>query len=352
MNFIVGANGQGKTNLVEAIHFLSLARSFRTSNIKDLILWGERSCSVFGTLVGEGYDIELGVSIENGRKRTFLNKDAVSAVTDFIGKMVCVGFSPTDMALVKGAPNERRRLMDRHMAELNPAFMRVLVDYSRAIKNKNALLKLGGVKNEEIESWNQILSAQIVIIEAQRRQFIELLEHSAQKFHHQFADADGDLTLTLKSSVCLEEENLNETFILDRLNSMVEREKIMKACLVGPHRDDLIFKLAGKDARSFSSQGQARSIVLSLKLGVIELLEKTRGESPIILLDDVESELDSKRSGSFFEIILDQGRQVFITGTELREERIARHPDSAVWYIDNGVVAAHGGQQMPVSVCN
>ncbi len=316
VNVFVGANAQGKTNLVEALHFLAQTKSFRTSQNKELIRWGENSMSVFADLECDLIDAqyEIGVALEDGEKSLYLNKDKLRSVTEYLGKLITVSFSPTDISLVKGPPSGRRRFIDKHLVDLLPKSIQNLINYQKALKHKLSLLKSGNAHRVALDPWNRILATEAAAISRARIDFIKMLEESARGILHRFAPDDPPLCLELDSNSFVQEPDVEEIF--KKLSEAHDRECMTKSALVGPHRDDLLILLGKKDARAFSSQGQARSIVLSLVIAVLELIEKTRGEPPIILLDDVNSELDLERSQSFFELVLQRRRQIFVTGTD------------------------------------
>lgn len=315
-NFIVGRNGQGKTNLVEAINILSIGRSFRTTSLDELVRWKEKACSVFATVNTNLGRIDLGVSIEGESRKAFLDGEQVEFVGAFLGKLLCISFSPTDIALVKGSPSERRKFVDKHMVDLDPLLMPALVEYHKALRNKNALLKRGVSEARALDTWSELLAAAALKIHLGRVQFLQDLQERAARIYTQFCGDDGALTFNLKSSAFSSDTPVSIEGLLERYQQVREREILFRASVIGPHRDEVHIELDGNPARAFASQGQSRSIVLSLKLGVLELLEERRNERPVILLDDVESELDAGRRRALVALIHERHCQTFITGTE------------------------------------
>ncbi len=312
-NMVVGRNGQGKTNLVEAISFLSSLKSFRTSESKDLVKWGHDSASVFGKVVKSGEEIELGVSIERGSRKAYLNGEQVKVLSKFLGQLVCISFSPTDIGIVKGAPEGRRKLIDRHLVDLNPSLIHVFMDYAKGLKSKSNLLRAGCRDKEAIRSWNRGLAQNGEIILSSRLEFVsELAAITRDKFTY-FSPSDGEIHLVLKTGV-------TPGNVASSLENYLDKEIAAQRCLIGPHRDDIDIILGGNEAKAFASQGQSRSIILAIKLAIIDLVESKLGDSPVILLDDVDSELDEGRSNLLFELIIKQGKQVFVTSTEARRK--------------------------------
>lgn len=190
------------------------------------------------------------------------------------------------------------------------------VAYHKALRAKNKLLMSGDLDRAGLETWNSLLARFGIVILRARREFVDTLRVVVQPIHEEFCAPDGKLELTLKSSVKDEVIEKGEEALFAHFMDVAERELRLKKAVVGPHRDELVLSLAGKEARSFASQGQTRGIVLALKLAVIHILEEQLGDSPVVLLDDVESELDARRKGLLFELVFTQGRQVFITGID------------------------------------
>ncbi|MBN8547684.1 MAG: DNA replication/repair protein RecF [Deltaproteobacteria bacterium] len=337
-NFIVGKNGQGKTNLVEAINLLSIGRSFRTTGLDELIRWKEKSCSVFATVNTSSGRIDLGVAIEGESRKAYLDGEQVEFVGAFLGKLLCISFSPTDIALVKGSPQERRKFLDKHMVDLEPQLMTALVDYHKALRNKNALLKAGVSDARALDTWNELLAAAALKIHLGRAQFLADLQDRAAKIYAKFSADDGAVTLGLKSSAFASETPVTIEGLLERYAQVRDREIHFRASAIGPHRDEVQIDLAGNPARAFASQGQSRSIVLSLKLAVLELLEQRRNERPVILLDDVESELDAARRAALVALIYERECQTFITGTEQHQGNLSSSQKALELIISGGEI--------------
>jgi DNA replication and repair protein RecF len=316
VNLVLGNNGQGKTNLVEAVHLLSTAKSFRTSDIKDLVKSGEREASVFAEVAQKDSEFSLGIQIAAGKRSVLLNNQPLTSLAGFIGKLLTVTFSPTDLAIVKGSPQGRRSFIDKHLIDLRPAALGEMLQYSRALKNKNSLLRGGEARAADLDPWDQIMARAAVTIVRERQALIEELQKSAATI---LADlcAEERLTISLESSLLNHAQEISAEAFMKVFIKNREREIALHRTVTGPHRDDVALCINGLDARSFASQGQARSIILALKLGVIDLLEKGREESPVLLLDDVDAELDRSRREILFRAVFKGERQIFVTGTEL-----------------------------------
>jgi DNA replication and repair protein RecF len=334
--YITGLNGNGKTNLVEALYVLSGSRSFRTSSQSELLKWGKRESSVFGTIARKDGTDEIGIAFTPGQRTAFKNGNQLSSVSDLVGLCGVVAFSPSDLSLVKGAPAGRRRFLDRHMVDLQPSFLGTLVAYQRAVASKAALLKNSNVDLSQVEAWNEILTEHGGKIVENRLNFVKSLEDKARVFQSEFAQTDGELRLTLESDFVSKTGDVSREAIAQGLHKIAEREIAMRSTLFGPHRDDVSICLGnagredGVDARAFASQGQTRSIVLALTLGVIELMEDKLGEAPIVVLDDVDSELDAPRAKRLFAALGRRERQLIITGTALPPPELEQGVHAAV----------------------
>lgn len=343
--YITGLNGNGKTNLVEALYLLSGSRSFRTSSFSELLKSGSHEGSIFGEVTTANGTEELGmVFTPEGRKAVVNGKD-LGSVADLLGRFRVVAFSPTDLSLVKGSPSGRRRFLDRHMVDLNPPFVNVLMGYQRALASKSAVLKQPGCSMETLKPWNEVLASACEKIVDNRAKFLEILNEKSRAFHKSYAPSDGDLEIELESDFLREGSALPHDEILARFEGAGPREIATRAPTVGAQRDDLAIKLGGVDAKAYASQGQTRSVVLSMKLGVIEMIEGKTGEAPVIVLDDVDSELDRSRAGALFKALTSRPRQIVVTATqppseELLREHLAHLAPPQIVTVSDGVARA------------
>lgn len=324
LNFIIGRNGQGKTNLVEAIHILSTGRSFRTSTLKNTIHWDCTEAAVAATLQQSISDRNLRVILKERSREYHIDGKRVRSLVEFVGTLVSVSFAPDDLRLIRGGPVERRKFIDKHIVDATPSTLRHFTAYQRALKHKNALLKAGEQKRDAFTPWNEILIQEGYKIAQLRKSFLELLQGHVREAHGFFSARDGLIQLNLQSDFLADDNLLDKAAVEDKFAGLLPKEIAIKRCLLGAQRDDLIVRLNDKESKSFASQGQVRSIVLALKLGVLALLEQTLEDSPVILLDDVDSELDEQRSEEFFDLLLHNKRQVLITGTAFSEKRLNR----------------------------
>ena len=317
-NFISGRNGQGKTNLLEALALLSTGRSFRTSNIKELIRKSEKSAAVSAQVHNRLGQCELTITIDGPAKNALVDGKKITRFADYHGRLTSVSFIPADVELVRGAPSERRAFLDKHSVDSRPAHLADLSAYQRAQRHKNFLLKSGVTNLEQYQPWNALLAQSGLAIIKARRELVENISEEIKDLTGEFMSTDGALKFSISESI-KELDGAKE--LENKLNQELTRDIKLGYARLGPHRDDLEINLGELDARSFASQGQARTIVLLMKIAIARILEREHGEAPIVLLDDIDSELDSERYRGLLELLMCKGRQVFITSTERRSLR-------------------------------
>jgi DNA replication and repair protein RecF len=337
--YITGLNGNGKTNFIEAIYLLSGSRSFRTNVSNELSRWGESQCSVFGVVTTALGTEELGISLTPGRREAFSNGDPLGSISELLGRLCIVAFSPADLMLIKGSPSGRRRFLDRHMVDLQPNFLKTLMTYQRALASKSALLKQGYVDYQQLLPWNTLLAEYGGKVVENRSKFLKSLCEKSSVIHSSYANMDGQLGLELESDLLDPSGEVNQDYIAHQFERAAQREIATRSPVVGVQRDDIKVTLGGVDGRAYASQGQTRSIVLSLKLGVIDLLDEVKGESPVVLLDDVDSELDQARSERLFKTLLEKPRQLIVTGTATPPKPLDGDPSLQILKMEKGLVS-------------
>lgn len=321
LNVFFGANAQGKTNLLEAIVFVASGRSFRTKRETELIRWEAKACQVSALIArGESTEkLQLLLSREPAKKTYFSAGKPVKRA-HYLGRLLTVLFTPEDLAIIKGAPQQRRNFLDELISKVSPVFEAELQRYSQILRQKNQLLRTYGEKifaSPELASWNEQLARQGAKIITRRLFVLRRLNLLARLAHRRLTQGEETLELTYHSAVFLPEKNEEkeiEAALLAGMQEKSKQETKTKQTLVGPHRDEILPCINGVNARLYASQGQQRTAVLALKLAEMEFLKGESGEYPLLLLDDVFSELDSLRRKSLVEAI--DGRvQTFLTGT-------------------------------------
>ena len=316
MNIFIGQNAQGKTNSRESIYLLALTRSHRTRNDKDLVYFESTDFKVSGLLQRETGPLPLEISLTPKGRMTKVNHLKQAKLSNYIGHMNVVLFAPEDLQLIKGAPAGRRKFIDIELGQMKPIYLSDLSQYNHVLKQRNSYLK----NSEKIdETFLDVLDSQLASFGSRvihhRLDFIQKLEAKSKEKHALLSNNKEDLTIQYQSTVFSEEiDDLEEQFFR-MLKKNRQKDLFRKTTSIGPHRDDLAFFINEMNA-NFGSQGQHRSVVLSLKLAEIELMEEITREKPILLLDDVMSELDNYRQLQLLETI-SNSIQTFITTTTL-----------------------------------
>ena len=336
LNIFLGQNAQGKTNILESIYFLALTRSHRTRSDKDLVHFQEKELRVSGIIEKKTSTIPLDIELTTKGRITKINHLKQSRLSDYIGTMIVVLFAPEDLQLIKGSPSLRRKFIDIELGQIKPLYLSDLSNYNHVLKQRNSYLK----NNQQIdEKLLSVLDEQLVeygcrVIQ-HRLDFLQKLEKFAQEKHLEISQKKEILTIEYQSSIPLQQvDNIQESFRL-ALDKSRKRDLFKQNTGVGPHRDDISFFINKMDA-NYGSQGQHRSVVLSLKLAEIKLIENITKEIPILLLDDVMSELDNNRQLKLLETI-SQNIQTFITTTTL--DHLQHLPeDIKIFNIVNGIV--------------
>jgi DNA replication and repair protein RecF len=310
---IFGKNAQGKTNFIEGIYLLSAPRSFRGGLQSELITWGKESAELAVKVIDSIGSTDLSMTFENKKRQLIVDNNKVHSLAEFIGKLTTVCFSPADTALVKGSSIHRRQFVDKHLVDAHPQLFRGLMNYHRALRNKLFLLKNGGARKSMLTPWNELMAKEGIIIEQAKTRFISLLSENAAKIYNQFSNDDLELSIALKSDIKIEE---GEKEFFQKLEEKAAAEILRGRSLFGIHKDEIEILLSGKNARAFASQGQSRSIALAMKLAIVSLVTEERGEAPVVLLDDIRSELDEERFSRLLKFVLSLKVQVFLTTTE------------------------------------
>ncbi len=330
VNFILGKNAQGKTNLLESIYLCAISKSPRTAKEKQMIKFDEQYAKVlldFNTIGGKK-NIEIILSNQN-KKIIKINNIPIVKLTQLIGELNVVYFSPDELKLIKETPEDRRKFLDISISQFDKQYMFDLIRYEKILKQRNCVLKSNISNNNKIEQLN-IWTPQLILIAEKiikkRILFIENLKKYSKLIYNSIIlgeKLDISYSFEEKENISIFED-LNNQFNLN-----LKKELEMQHTLIGPHRDDIIFKINNQDCRYFASQGQQRTVSLTLKLALMEIIKDEVKEYPVLLLDDVLSELDNNRQARLLSII--KNYQTIITCAD-----ITLNLDGNKIYIDQG----------------
>ncbi|MHC5250025.1 DNA replication/repair protein RecF [Enterococcus sp. LJL90] len=344
LTIFLGENAQGKTNLLESIYFLAMTRSHRTSHEQEIIRWGADLATVKGVIEKKTSKIPLEIQLSKKGRKTKVNYLEQKKLSDYIGQMNVILFAPEDLSLVKGSPALRRKFLDMELGQINPLYLYDLVQYQGILKQRNQYLKQLADKKQKDLLYLDILSEQLADFGSkvlfQRLKFIEELEFWANQIHQKISNQRETLKIEYLSSLGITKgqstEEIREIF-LATLTKNRQRELFKTATSVGPHRDDLIFRVNEQDVQAYGSQGQQRTTALSVKLAEIDLMKAQTGEYPILLLDDVMSELDDQRQMQLLETI--EGKvQTFLTTTTLEHIKGKMAVTPEIFYVTQGSI--------------
>lgn len=338
INIFIGKNAQGKTNLIESFFILSVCRSFRTRLNKQLITFNKEYSSIKASVISNNKDLNLEVIFTNKSKKAKINTMDIKKTSDFIGYLNVVVFTPDDLLFVKGGPSERRNFVDLELSKISPIFLFNLSKYNNLLKERNKYLKTNfNLKAGDlyIESLNeQMAECQVVIIK-KRQMFIKELSLISNNIYQEIANDKEIISLNYKTFVKVIDGTDLYSTILEKYKNSFDKDILTKQTNVGIHKDDIDIFLNKKNAYYFSSQGQQRTIVLSIKIALLEIIKNEIGEYPVLLLDDVLSELDKNRKEMLFKI-LDKKIQTFITTTSIDDIDIEITKKADIFYIENG----------------
>lgn len=321
INIFLGKNAQGKTNLLESVYYCCIGKSFKSCKDKDLVKWGQESGYIKLSANKKYRDEEIEIKLNKSQKKTILiNGLPIRKIGELIGEINIVFFSPQELKLVRESPEERRKFMDIDISQNNKRYFYQLSRYEKILANRNKLLKnstnLETVK-ETVDIWDRALIASAKIIALERAKFVEGITPYAQKAHSYISGGKEEISLVYKCGCGVSlDENFEKN--LDKLlKKNLEKDFKLGYTSVGVHRDDIDIFLNDVEVKNFGSQGQQRTVGLSLKLAELENMYNITGEYPILLLDDVFSELDLDRQRRLLKFV--DRTQVFITCTDERK---------------------------------
>lgn len=338
VNVIYGENAQGKTNILEALWLFTGFKSFRAKREQELVKFGKSFAKIEALFYGHGRNQETAIFIDN--KRT-AEKNGVKMKTaaELISSFYAVIFTPAHLNLIKNGPEHRRKFIDTALCQLKPSYAKSLAHYQKTLKQRNSLLKDIFYHSELLDTldiWDEKLSFYGAEVVSERIKYIKLLTENSEKFYEGISNGKESFSAGYISNTGIYSGNIFEIKddILNALKKSRKEEIYQGITGTGPHRDDLEIKINGISARKFGSQGQQRSAALCLKLSEGEILKKITGENPIILLDDVMSELDIERQNYILNNTY--GKQVFITCCE--PDAHLRNINGKAFHIKNGEV--------------
>lgn len=316
INILVGMNATGKTSILEGVYFLCLSKSFKTSDELQMIRIGQDELSVVGWINKEGFVEKFSACKNIKGKQIFKNDNKYLRISDYVGENLVVSFSSTDLNKLLGYSRDRRKILEPILCQISNFYVKECNYYNKVLNERNALLKrLTIEKKEEWLKLLEILNAQLaesakkIIFE--RKEFVNLVNQKIEDTHYKISGSDEKLQLEYLP-------NVTEDLIEKRIKESLEQDLKKGTTTVGPHKDDFVFVIDGKNVVDYGSQGQQRNALISAKITFLEILKDLKGENPVLLLDDVFSELDKKRQNNLLKNV-DSEAQVIISTATLAE---------------------------------
>ncbi len=335
LNVLFGKNAQGKTNCAEAVFYLCTGASLRIRHDKQLIKIGAETAKITAEAENRYGKVTIEAEISENKREIRVNGSKINKNADLMGHVNSVFFSPGELRLIQDGPDERRRFMNISISQTSPAYYTALLRYNKILDQRNALLKNPdySLVLDTLPVWDEQLCRYAAVIVKKRREFLEKLSPYAKEMHAFLTDNQEELEVKLDKTYKGEEEEIAQT-LARRLANNYDKDLRLGFTTVGPHRDDLDVIISGVDAKAYASQGQTRTAALSLKLAEVQIFKELSGEYPILVLDDVMSELDLPRRKKLLKRI--SGIQTILTCTHA--ERVLYGAECKKIHVEKGHV--------------
>ncbi|MFA5407631.1 MAG: DNA replication/repair protein RecF [Bacilli bacterium] len=341
INIFIGKNAQGKTNILESIYTLAITKSHRTHFDTNLIKKDCKCAKIRGTISKKNQkdDSELEVLINNKGKKASINHNPTRKISDYISYFNVIIFHPDDLDIIKGSPVERRKFLNIEIGQLDNRYFLILNNYNTILKNRNEYLKRVSIGNYDA-NYLEILTNQLIDnaikIYAYRHEFVDKINVAIELVNGKIQGLDN-LSLKYETSLPLCNNEDMRQKLLAKFHANIQKEIAMSQTMIGPHRDDFLFFTNGRNLKEFGSQGQQRMAVLSLKLAEIELFKEEKGEYPVLLLDDIFSELDSDKRHKIIKY-LNKRMQIIITTTDISDIEKSIIARATIFLVDKAQV--------------
>ena len=346
INIIVGNNGQGKTNILESIYVLSLSKSNRDGYDSDMIKFEKDSLSIEGKIIDNELIKKLRVDITPNKKSVFVNNKEIHKIKDYISNFCVISFVPTDLDIIKGSPSIRRNLLNIDISQLFNNYITYLNEYNKIIKIRNDYLKKLYINNNSDFRYLDVINEKMIEkadkIYEYRFAFIEEINKNIADIYKKITGLDG-LTIKYENTLgldCYDKDKLKDTY-LKKLKKHLNQEMMQGMTLVGPHRDDFTFYLDNVDMKVYSSQGQQRMAIIAFKISELNYYKKIIGSYPVLLLDDIFSEIDIKKRNKIISF-LKKDIQTIITTTDINDISKKLLDNAVIYKIDNKKITKKG----------
>ena len=340
INIFIGNNGEGKTNILESIYVLALTKSHRAYSDKNLILEGKIYTKIKAKVNKNNKDNDFELLLNQKGKKVLINNMAYKRISDYLSSLPVIMFSPDDLELIKGSPSERRKFLNTEISQIDNKYMYYLNDYNNLVKNRNEYLKIISFNNYNSD-YLSILNNQIVEkainIYKYRFEFIKKLEEKLLKLYSKEFKSNINIKYITNFDINVFDELKIKRELLNKLEKNLKREIILGSTQYGPHKDDFEIYLNEYNIKEFGSQGQQRLSILCIKICEIEIFKEKTGYYPILLLDDVFSELDIKSRNKILNFV-NKDVQIFISSTDIKNISLKYLKNCKIFKIKNGYI--------------
>ncbi len=335
LNVIIGKNAQGKTNLLESIYVLSLTKSYLGVNDKNLIKLGNNYAILEADAILNSGPKKFKLLIKDNGKQVIINGKEIKKLSDYVSNLKVIIFSPENIRMIKEGPSIRRKFLNMEISQISMKYVKLLMDYNNIVRQKNEYLKLDNKNKDYLNILNDEVAKLSVEIYLLRRKFLDNINMFIDKIYYEIMGMQGLKIKYISNIDYFEDKKEMVDKFREKIDKYLEKEMLYKISLIGPHRDDFIFVLNDKNIALYGSQGQLRSVILALKLSEIELFKQSGDDDPILLLDDIFSELDLDKKNNLIKYI-NNNIQTIITTTDINmiDENLVKKAN--IFEIKNG----------------
>ena len=342
MNIFIGKNAQGKTNILESICVLALTKTYKNGVEPNLITFNKKKALIKGKIRDDKLIKDLEISIEEGKKNYKINNNEIRKLSEYISNLNIIVFTPEDLEIIKGSPSVRRNLINMELSQISHKYLNTYNEYNKILKVRNEYLKLLLTSSVADKKYLDVVTEKLIekaiIIYKERKKYIDFINLNINSIYKKITREAG-LCIIYEPNVEINDfssENIYKV-LKDKFDREYKKELNYGMTLYGPHRDDFIFSLNGKNLKYFGSQGQQKVSILSFKLSEIEIFENYRKTKPILLLDDIFSELDIAKRNKLLEYV-NKDIQSIITTTDLKSIKSKYTNDAYIYEIENGII--------------
>ena len=342
MNIFVGDNAQGKTNILEAITILALTKSHRVGTNPNIIQFNKKKCQLKGKIKKDRIISKLEVEITEEYKKLMINKTDIKKVADYISFLNVIVFTPDDLEIIKGSPSIRRNLLNIQLSQISKVYLNTYNEYNKILKTRNEYLKILFNNSIADKKYLDILTDKLIekaiIIYQKRKEYIDLINSFISEYYKNIAGINDEIRIVYLPNIdidCFDDEIIS-SILKNKFKKNYNKELNYGMTMYGPHRDDFYFDYNGNDLKYFGSQGQQKLAILSFKLSEIPIFLNLGGSEPVLLLDDIFSELDIKKRNRLLKLINLNDVQSIITTTDLKNINKKYLIDAYVYEVKNG----------------